>query len=70
MSQVSRLGLEQDNLTWKLRTAEEPTSHAMVVSEVIEMLTAKTESFGYQGGVGDLDSGENPSGKSCHHVDM
>ena len=40
----------------------------MVVSDVIEMLTAKSESFGYQGGVGDLDSGKNPSGKSCHHV--
>ena len=70
MSQVSRLGLEERSLTRKLRTAKEPTSHAMVVSEVIEMPTAKSESFGNQGGVGDLDSGENPSGKSCHHVDM
>ena len=38
--------------------AEEPGSHAVVVTEVIEMLAAKSEGFGYQGSIGDLDSGE------------
>lgn len=34
------------------------------------MLAAKKESFGYQGSVGDLDSGEDSSWKSCHCVEM
>lgn len=34
------------------------------------MLAAKKESFGYQGSVGDLDSGEDSSWKSCHYVEM
>ena len=38
--------------------AEEPAPHAVIVSEVIEMLAAKKESFGYQWGAWDLDSGE------------
>ena len=44
--------------------AEEPAPHAVIVSEVIEMLVAQKKSFGYQWSVGDSDSGENSSWES------
>lgn len=50
--------------------AEEPRSHAVVVSEVIKMLAAKSESFGYQWGVGDLNTGQDSSWRSRHCVKM
>ena len=50
--------------------AEEPGSHAMIVTEVIEMLAAKSEGFGYQASIGDLDSSEDSSGEGCHCVEM
>ena len=48
---------------------EEPTSHAVVVGEVTEMLAAKIEGFGYQRGVGDLDSSEDSGWKICHDIE-
>ena len=50
--------------------AEEPGSHAVIVTEVIEMLTAKSEGFGYQVSIGDLDSSEDSSGERCHCVEI
>ena len=50
--------------------AEEPGSHAVIVTEVIEMLAAKSEGFGYQASIGDLDSSEDSSGEGCHCVEM
>ena len=50
--------------------AEEPGSHAVIVTEVIEMLAAKSEGFIYQASIGDLDSSEDSSGEGCHCVEM
>lgn len=50
--------------------AEEPGSHAVIISKVIEILACKSEGFGYQASIGDLDSSEDSSGESCHCVEM
>ena len=41
--------------------AEEPAPDAVIVSHVTEIFSAEEESFGYQWGVGDLDSGDDSS---------
>ena len=48
--------------------AKEPCSHGVVVSEVIKMLAAESESFGNQRGVGYFNTGEDSSWKNCHGV--
>ena len=43
--------------------AEEPGSHAVIVTEVIEMLAAKSEGFGYQVSIRNFNSSKYSSGE-------